>query len=593
MRNFVLFCALVVVVLLASVEASATTAQQISREEQVATADAICIGRCTHIETRLVGDNIYTYITLDVREVMKGQITPGTLVIKQVGGAVGSRGEWIYGSPRFDVGRDSLVFLASNGSGAYVVDGLFMGNYFIEQGLDGREWVRRDQGDGAVVLPNAAVAPGDTFELLPLEDLRSYVVSTVARSRARQQALAAQIPEEYTRPFEGESEVTPSFVLMNNTRWFEPDTDTPIQFMVNPENFQGTTGQDQLLVDAVKDALAAWSTIDGCKLKLEYGGVDTFRCGWAPADSVTQVSIDCHNEVASTGCRSIIAIGGGHWTRGTTIEVNGVTFYKIVEADVTLNDGFCDLYANSVALREILTHELGHCIGLAHSQDSNANMAPFVHNDGRGATLTEDDKEGARFIYPGPTSGGGGGDGGGGGGTTDPEPPVIATTNLEDGVVGVLYTKVFLVTNGKEPFEWSIANGDLPAGLSLSTGGLLAGVPTESGTTTFAVRVTDSLGRVDGAFLTLKVRVPAPIVASAVYKSGKKTLTIVGLNFAADAQFEVNGIPTTPPKPPVYSEATNTFTLKGSRKKLHLNKSVGTNQLVVIVEGERSQVYTF
>lgn len=265
--------------------------------------------------------------------------------------------------------------------------------------------------------------------------------------------------------------------------------------------------------------------------------------------------------------------------------MNGTTFYRIYEADVCLQDGYCDYFQDPVSLREVITHELGHCLGLAHSDDRTASMAPYIHNDGRGEHIRPDDMNGARFIYPG-TPGGGGGEG-------DGEPPTISTTTLPDATIGVGYTKALTVANGKDPFAWDLAAGSLPPGLTLSAGGALAGVPTLAGTYTFQIRVTDSVGRVDSRLLSLRVHVPPPVILAASYRKNKHQLTVVGTNFAESAQFEINGQIAAPRKAPQYNSSAGTFTIKGSRKQLHLNKGVGTNHIVVIVDDERSGAYTF
>ncbi len=46
---------------------------------------------------------------------------------------------------------------------------------------------------------------------------------------------------------------------------------------------------------------------------------------------------------------------------------------------------------------------------------------------------------------------------------------------------------------GTAPLHWSVASGKLPGGLGLnSSSGTISGMPTAAGTSTFAVKVTDS-----------------------------------------------------------------------------------------------------
>ena len=62
-----------------------------------------------------------------------------------------------------------------------------------------------------------------------------------------------------------------------------------------------------------------------------------------------------------SGCRGVLAIGGFY--RAPELRtVNGVTFYRIIDADVTTADGWkgCGFYENQANFSEVLTHELGH-----------------------------------------------------------------------------------------------------------------------------------------------------------------------------------------------------------------------------------------
>jgi len=69
----------------------------------------------------------------------------------------------------------------------------------------------------------------------------------------------------------------------------------------------------------------------------------------------------------------------------------------------------------------------------------------------------------------------------------------ITTTSLPNGEVTASYAATLTAINGNPPYTWSISAGTLPAGLSLSTNGSISGVPTVAGTSSFTVKVTDSV----------------------------------------------------------------------------------------------------
>ena len=71
-------------------------------------------------------------------------------------------------------------------------------------------------------------------------------------------------------------------------------------------------------------------------------------------------------------------------------------------------------------------------------------------------------------------------------------PLAITTSSLTAGAVGVPYTASLAASGGVPPYTWSITSGTLPAGLSLSSAGAISGTPTNQGTQSFTVQVSDS-----------------------------------------------------------------------------------------------------
>ena len=69
----------------------------------------------------------------------------------------------------------------------------------------------------------------------------------------------------------------------------------------------------------------------------------------------------------------------------------------------------------------------------------------------------------------------------------------MTTSTLPVAQVGVPYSFQFPALGGNPPLTWSLyGNKPLPPGLALSSSGFLSGTPTEAGTFTFDVEVTDS-----------------------------------------------------------------------------------------------------
>ena len=460
-------------------------------EDLIIEARAIVRGKVVAIRsgTDSQGD-IFTYVTLKIREVFKGEIEDREIVIKEAGGEVESRGRIIFGTPEFEVGEKVLLFLGSWGDGSFRVDRMFLGKYAIETDPQtGESFVRRDTPGAHVSLVPSSES-GPVTDRMALGAFRRKIVNTLAENHDRSVAYQAQHyagipflirpPEFVAGKVSGE--LTPQFRLLFNARWFEPDDGDPVRVVVNPEAAGPTS------LDDVRAAAGAWSTVTGSALRVSTDGTGTACRG--TGNIAVAFNSACYGSAG--GSISALAVGGLDWNPSITKIINGTTFRRAVSGFVAVNPNAAG--TDSCNLREILTHELGHALGLHHSWQSSfggsptaaqleASMYWIAHFDGRCASLRTDDMEGVRFIYPG--AGGPG-----------PIGVAITTSTLPPAVVGSAYSQSLAASGGTPPYLWSLAagSGPLPAGLNISQSGTVSGTPSAAGTSTFRVRLSDSAG---------------------------------------------------------------------------------------------------
>ena len=71
----------------------------------------------------------------------------------------------------------------------------------------------------------------------------------------------------------------------------------------------------------------------------------------------------------------------------------------------------------------------------------------------------------------------------------------VSTSTLPNGTVGTAYTQTLAATGGTPPYTWSVSAGTLPAGLTLNTTtGVISGTPSVASSSSFTVKVQDTLG---------------------------------------------------------------------------------------------------
>jgi hypothetical protein len=320
---------------------------------------------------------IYTYATLDVSETWKGTLADRRIVVKMLGGRIDGLELRVDGQARFETGEDVAVWLdVRPRDGTLYPAGLGQGVWRVTDAPADRSIARDVLGDGR-------------------EEQVTVDAARDAATTSRATGLS------YT-PVPSELASAPAFSFLPPAeggpgRWHEADAGNPIavDYEVPPSGLGGGVNE----IDA---AIALWNG-SGMALRLQRGVVRGTRC-LATFEGNGRIAVafnDPCGEISDSG--SIVGLGGAYMTPVYRV-VSGITFSKIVQGMVVLNNsaGAFSFLSQRGCFQDALTHNLGHAIGLGHSDRSDAVMTPDPRPGCSAApsTLSGDDIAGVRTLYP-------------------------------------------------------------------------------------------------------------------------------------------------------------------------------------------------
>jgi subtilase family serine protease len=427
-QTAVFFPCLLIVGTLSTAVLSATTVVPITDRELFTRADVVVHGIVA--SSRTVEDGLGRPETVTVIQplaLVKGRLS-GSLVLHQLGGELpDGRFLKLWGRPEYQPGREVVVFAIARPEGDYQTAELLLGKFEVRRddvgGLFAVPSLAAEAADGVTVVAPRPRKEGDrgddvreASDLASPRELSAFLESLRPSAGSARGASVAPVGElrAVVHPEYASGDVHPLWDKIGSL-WRYNNGASAVWTLQGQANVTG---------GATAEATAAARTwTDEPNSTINY----TIGTGGANLLHLDALSSPCGWTTCMSG-GGVIGCGGP--SGGGTNSWRGETYSTITGGEVWLRS-YCSLDLwDLVTTESVLAHELGHTLGLGHSDqgvsphdvcsgdESLATMRSFVQHR---VTLGTDDSDAVRWLY------GDGGNSCGGGG------PVLTVTKTGAG----------------------------------------------------------------------------------------------------------------------------------------------------------------
>lgn len=386
--------------LLSALPGAASSLAPVPEETIARRAAGICHGRVESLESFEQNGCIRTRATIAVLETVKGTL-PERVEIVYDGGKLRGRGMDSGAAPALRPGEERVFIFSIAADGSLVLD----------RGSAGARPVERDARTGAPGLRSRL----DLRRLQRLagnagQDLRKFApppARAAVAARGMDQSASGTGGGTSTTGLQVDGSGIPA-------RFIQGDRGEAIHYLI--DDTQRPAGLSRAQVQtAVEQALAAWAGVTSLTFTF-----DGFQAFGASARSIQnddgRLRIQAFNGYGDITSLDTLGIGGRYWVTvesggddaGSGGQVAGQEFHRSTNGFVVMNHQSPGI-GSTALFAEVLCHEIGHALGMAHSSENYAEanaalrdaiMYFTAHNDGRGARLGSWDTPVIRKAYP-------------------------------------------------------------------------------------------------------------------------------------------------------------------------------------------------